>query len=228
MPDADAPPCAIVIFGATGDLAARKLMPALYALHLAGKLHPDTVVVGFGRSQLSDDALRERLREAVADHHGGELGEDWRRLAERICFVQGAYDDPAAYRALAERLRALGRPDHLYYTATPPQTYAAIVAGLADAGLAAEDEGFRRVVIEKPFGEDLASARELNGHVLERFRESQVYRIDHYLAKETAQNLAVLRFANTLFEPIWSNRAIDQAVCRPGRARRRGRLAGRR
>jgi glucose-6-phosphate 1-dehydrogenase len=202
-------PCAIVIFGATGDLTARKLMPALHALHLAGKLHPRSAIVGFGRSEMSADALRDRLGEALAEHQGASLGEDWQRLAERIGYVRGDYDDPAAYVRLADHLSELGLPDHLYYTATPPQAYADIVAGLAEAGLASEAAGFRRLVIEKPFGEDLPSARDLNAHVLERFRETQVYRIDHYLAKETAQNLAVLRFANTLFEPMWSNRAID-------------------
>jgi glucose-6-phosphate 1-dehydrogenase len=202
-------PCAIVIFGATGDLAARKLLPALHALHRDGQLHPDTVVVGFGRSDLDDDGLRRQLGAGVAEHGGGELDDAWQDLAERITYVRGSYDDPDAFEALAGHLRDLGRPDHVYYTATPPQTYAPIVSGLADAGLASEREGFRRVVIEKPFGEDFESAQALNAHVLERFSESQVYRIDHYLAKETAQNLAVLRFANTLFEPIWSNRAID-------------------
>ena len=202
-------PCSIVIFGATGDLAARKLMPALHALHLAGSLHPDTAVVGFGRSALSDEALREQLGEALGEALGERPGDPWRHLAERVSYVQGGYDEPAAYARLADRLRSAGLPDHVYYTATPPQTYADIVAGLADAGLGPEDDGFRRLVVEKPFGEDEAGARALNAFILDRFREAQVYRIDHYLAKETAQNLAVLRFANAIFEPIWSNRAID-------------------
>jgi len=202
-------PSSIVIFGATGDLAARKLIPALHALHVNGRLHPDTLVVGFGRSDLSDDGLRERLGDALAEQLGEPPGDAWDHLAPRITYLRGGYDEPEAYGRLAERLRSLGRPDHVYYTATPPQAYDAIVAGLADTGLAHEADGFRRLVIEKPFGEDEASARELNAFVLERFRETQVYRIDHYLAKETAQNLAVLRFANTIFEPIWSNRAID-------------------
>jgi glucose-6-phosphate 1-dehydrogenase len=202
-------PSSFVIFGATGDLAARKLVPALHALQRAGWLHPKTVVVGFGRSEMSDDALRERLGEALAEQLDGPLDDAWRHLAARLHYVRGNYDDGAAYARLADRLREVGHGDHVYYTATPPQTYGDIVTGLADAGLADESEGYRRLVIEKPFGEDLDSARGLNALVLERFRESQVYRIDHYLAKETAQNLAVLRFANTLFEPIWSNRAID-------------------
>jgi len=202
-------PCSFVIFGVTGDLAARKLVPALHALQRGGWLHPQTVVVGFGRSEMSDDALRERLGDALAEHLDGPLDDAWRDLAARLHYVRGNYDDDAAYARLADRLREVGHGDHVYYTATPPQTYRDIVTGLADAGLADESAGFRRLVIEKPFGEDLDSARRLNALVLDRFRESQVYRIDHYLAKETAQNLAVLRFANTLFEPIWSNRAID-------------------
>lgn len=204
-----AKPCSIVIFGATGDLAARKLVPALHTLHRNGTLHRDTAVIGFGRSDLDDEALRGRLGDALAEHLDGPLDDAWRALAARIRYVRGAYDETAAYGRLAEALREIGHPDHVYYTATPPQAYDAIVAGLADVGLADEQAGFRRVVIEKPFGVDLDSARALNAFVLERFRETQVYRIDHYLAKETAQNLAVLRFANTIFEPIWSNRAID-------------------
>ena len=202
-------PSSFVIFGVTGDLAARKLVPALHALQRDGWLHPETVVIGYGRSELSDDALRQRLGEALAEQQDGPLGDAWHHLAARIHYVRGGYDEPAAYARLAERLRDAGHDDHVYYTATPPQTYGDIVSGLADAGLADEAAGYRRLVIEKPFGEDLDSARDLNALVLERFKESQVYRIDHYLAKETAQNLAVLRFANTLFEPIWSNRAID-------------------
>ena len=202
-------PCSFVIFGVTGDLAARKLVPALHALGREGRLHPATTVIGFGRSDVSDDGLRERLADALVEQQGGPLDDAWRRLADRVHYVRGGYDEPRAYARLAERLRALGHGDHVYYTATPPQTYGDIVSGLADAGLADETDGFRRLVIEKPFGEDVDSARALNALVLDRFRETQVYRIDHYLAKETAQNLAVLRFANALFEPIWSNRAVD-------------------
>ena len=210
MSDTSEPhPSSFVVFGVTGDLAARKLVPALVALQRGGWLHPETVVIGFGRSDLSDDALRQRLGEALAEQQDGPLDDAWHHLAARVHYVRGGYDEPAAYGRLAERLADVGHGDHVYYTATPPQTYGDIVSGLADAGLADEATGYRRLVIEKPFGEDLASARELNALVLERFKETQVYRIDHYLAKETAQNLAVLRFANTLFEPIWSNRAID-------------------
>ena len=123
-------------------------------------------------------------------------------------YVQGQYEAKAGYRALAQKLAALALPDRVFYTATPPAAYAGIVAGLAGAKLN-ESEGFVRLVVEKPFGHDLESALELNASILEHFDEAQVYRIDHYLAKETAQNLSALRFANTLFEPIWSNRYLD-------------------
>lgn len=193
----------------TGDLSARKLIPALLALHVAGELHPDTVVLGFGRSKLSDDELRAALWKAVQEHAPDADPVAWATLSRRIFYLRGDYADPAAYQALATRLEELGRKDHVYYTATPPETYGSIADGLAAAGLADESEGFRRLVVEKPFGTDLASAVELNEQLLSHFKERQVYRIDHYLAKETAQNLAVLRFANTLFEPMWSNRTVD-------------------
>ena len=204
-----APATAFVIFGITGDLAARKLMPALFQLHRQGALDEDTILVGYGRSPLSDEELRARLAEALARHAEWRDGADWDTLAERVHYVQGGYDEPEGFRRLAERLEGWGRDNRIFYTATPPQTYEPIVRGLAAAGLHEERNGWSRLVIEKPFGDDLATAQELNRHVLERFREDQVYRIDHYLAKETAQNLAVLRFANSIFEPVWSNRYVD-------------------
>ncbi len=203
------PPATVVIFGITGDLAARKLLPALHALLRSEAIHPETTLVGFARSDIDEDDLRQRLSAAAREHVDDIDGEAWRRLVGGLRYVRGGYDDPDAYARLARLLADLEPRDHVYYTATPPETYAPIVAGLAAAGLADESDGYRRLVVEKPFGADLASARELNAFVLERFSEAQVYRIDHYLAKETAQNLAVLRFANTLFEPVWSNRAID-------------------
>jgi glucose-6-phosphate 1-dehydrogenase len=204
-----APATAFVIFGITGDLAARKLMPALFQLHRQGALDEDTILVGYGRSPMSDEDLRARLAEALARHAEWRDGADWDTLVERIHYVQGDYDEPQGFRRLAERLEGWGRDNRIFYTATPPQTYEPIVRGLAEAGLHEGGNGWSRLVIEKPFGDDLATAQELNRHVLERFREDQVYRIDHYLAKETAQNLAVLRFANSIFEPVWSNRYVD-------------------
>jgi len=204
-----APACAFVIFGVTGDLAARKLLPALYALHADGGLHPDTRVVGFARSAPEDDAsLRARLGDAAREHVPNLDASAWESLAERIVSVRGGYDE-AGFEALAERLGELGLDDHVYYTATPPEAYTPIVRGLAQAGLSRSDRGVRRIVVEKPFGSDLDSAQALNRELQQAFDEADVFRIDHYLAKETAQNLAVLRFANALFEPVWSNRYVD-------------------
>jgi glucose-6-phosphate 1-dehydrogenase len=203
-----APATAIVIFGITGDLAARKLLPALYALHLDGGLNDDTVVVGYARSDLNDDSLRQRLRTALERFGDRFDAGSWDELAARIHYVRGGYNDLDGFERLAARLATLDRDHRLFYTSTPPEAYEGIVRTLGEAGLATSD-GWTRLVIEKPFGHDLASAKTLNEVILGCFEEEQVYRIDHYLAKETAQNLAVLRFANTLFEPIWSNRYID-------------------
>lgn len=203
-----APATAIIIFGITGDLAARKLLPALFALHLDGGLDDGAVVVGYARSDLDDDALRERLGAALERFSDRYDADRWAELAPRVHYVRGGYDDLEGFERLAAKLAALGRENRLFYTSTPPEAYEGIVCTLGEAGLASS-AGRTRLVIEKPFGHDLESARALNEVVLERFEEEQIYRIDHYLAKETAQNLAVLRFANTLFEPIWSNRYIE-------------------
>ncbi len=209
-PEVDtAPPSAFVIFGATGDLAARKLMPALFELHRQGALHEDSVIVGFGRTELDDEALRQLLGEALQRFGRDVEPSAWERLAERVHYVRGGYDEVEGFTRLAERLESLGPTHRVFYTATPPETYAGIARNLAAAGLHREDAGWARLVVEKPFGDDLASAVALNRDILEHFQEHQVYRIDHYLAKETAQNLAVLRFANSIFEPVWSNRYVD-------------------
>ena len=212
-----APPCAFVIFGITGDLAARKLIPALLYLHREGALHERTAIVGYARSDHTLDDLRERLRKAVADDDA--FDEDaWTSLAERISYVRGGYEDADDFARLADHLDELGIASRVFYTATPPETYSGIVHALGASGLHRAERGdgsgeggepFVRLVVEKPFGSDLASARELNGTVLEHFREDQVFRIDHYLAKETAQNLAALRFANAFFEPMWTNTYVD-------------------
>ena len=206
---ATAPSTAFVIFGITGDLAARKLLPALFQLHLKGELDEGSMLVGYGRSELTDEALRDRLRQALAQHADPLDKAAWEALEGRIHYVQGGYDDAEGFRRLAGRLDDWGLDNRVFYTATPPETYETIVHQLAEAGLNRQERGWSRLVIEKPFGDDLDTARKLNQHVLQRFSEDQVYRIDHYLAKETAQNLAVLRFANSIFEPVWSNRYVD-------------------
>jgi glucose-6-phosphate 1-dehydrogenase len=202
--------CAFVIFGVTGDLAARKLLPALWALHRDGALHPESRIVGYARSDGDDASLRAQARTELERYAGDLDAADWDQLAERIHYVRGGYDDPAGHRSLAERLDEIGLSRRLFYTATPPATYAGIAEAMAEAGLHRTPAGgWARLVIEKPFGHDLDSARDLNDRLRAVFDEDQIYRIDHYLAKETAQNLAVLRFANALFEPIWSNRYVD-------------------
>lgn len=205
-----APKCAFVIFGITGDLAARKLLPALYQLHKDGALHPETTIVGYARSELDDAALRQRLKEALTRHVSDFDAKLWDELAPRISYVAGSgYDDVKAFKKLCKHLENLGEPNRVFYTSTPPNAYQPIVGALAESGLHRSEGGFVRLVIEKPFGTDLESAIQLNDYVLKRFNEDQIYRIDHYLAKETAQNLSALRFANTLFEPIWNNKYLD-------------------
>ncbi len=206
----DAPSCAFVILGITGDLAARKLLPALYELHRQGELHPDTIIIGYARSDLDDHGLRTRLREAVSAFVPDFDEASWTSLSERIFYQQGGYADEADFTRLRERLQQTGLQRFVFYTSTPPSTYRGIVSGLTRAGLnRAQEGGWSRIVIEKPFGDDLQSARELNEVMSDSFEEEQIYRIDHYLGKETAQNIAALRFANALFEPTWNNRYID-------------------
>ncbi len=231
-------PCALVIFGVTGDLAHRKLIPALYDLACHGVLPAAFTIVGVGRQPLDDAVMRERLLQAVDDHYGQESadGEACERVLRAPRYVQGEFDDPETYRRLTAVLEDLDRQggtagNRVLYLATPPSQFPVIVRGLGASGLARRGawgvgqggpsprgdagaaggvgQGWTRVVVEKPFGRDLASAVELNAIMREVFDERQVYRIDHYLAKETAQNLLVLRFANTLFEPVWNRRYVD-------------------
>jgi glucose-6-phosphate 1-dehydrogenase len=209
-------PCVVVIFGATGDLARRKLLPALYALALEHRLPVGLTVLGVARRPMSDDEFRRQMREAVAEH--GRTGPpdavEWEPFAEGLFYQDLDYHDQGAYGALAERLVRLDaergtRGNYLFYLATPPSVFPVAVTQLGAAGLARSGTGWRRVVIEKPIGHDLASARALNTVIAESFDESQVYRIDHYLGKETVQNLLVFRFANGIFEPLWNRAHVD-------------------
>ncbi len=222
----DPDPCSLVIFGVTGDLTHRKLIPALYDLGCHGVLPADTTLVGYGRQGLADDPLRARMREAIDDHYGqadvdGALCE---RILRAPKYVQGELDEPEGYARLADTLDDLDRQgsrgNRMFYLATPPSQFEPIIRRLGEAGLArrgafdaahgmGEPAGWTRIVIEKPFGRDLTTAQYLNAVLAEVFYERQVYRIDHYLAKETAQNLLVLRFANGIFEPVWNRRYVD-------------------
>lgn len=208
-------PVVIVIFGASGDLTQRKLMPALHTL-ASQRLMPERyAVLGVARSPLSDEAFRAQVREGVAANARikPDVRLPWESFASNLSYLPIGYEDPDSYQLLTQRLNALsaelGSDNILFYLSTPPQLYQPIVAHLGAAGLAAGDNGWRRIVIEKPFGHDLSSARALNTAVHEVFDEEQIYRIDHYLGKETVQNLLVLRFANAIFEPLWNRNYVS-------------------
>jgi glucose-6-phosphate 1-dehydrogenase len=215
------PSCAIVIFGASGDLAHRKLIPALYELALQGLLNEHSYIVGYSRSAVSDDQYRAQCREAVEKHARSQpINPDtWRKLQERIYYVQANYGSAEDHVKLASRLDQLDAKfgneagNRLFYLATPPNTFEPIISALGEHRSAGTADGqparWERIIIEKPFGRDLASARKLNGLLLNHFTEEQVFRIDHYLGKETVQNLMVMRFANSIFEPIWNYKYID-------------------
>lgn len=204
-------PTTIVIFGASGDLARRKLIPALYNNFRKQRLPQALRILGFARRDWSDDEFRRRLRESVREHGPGFDEETWNRFTANIAYLRGDLDVFEDYEKLRSHLERMegGSTHRLYYLATAPEHYGPACEHLAAAGLTAETDGRRRIIIEKPFGRDLDSAQALNKLVHAAFREEQVYRIDHYLGKETAQNILFLRFANTLFEPVWNRRYVS-------------------
>lgn len=213
-----APATILVIFGASGDLTARKLIPALYNLALDSLLPADFHLIGFGRKPVADAEFRQQARAAIGEFSRRPLdAEVWGDLDGSTHYHAGAYDEPEAYRSLAERIRQIeqqcGREMQLvFYISTPPTVFAPIIENLGACGLATHLVKGRpgaKVIIEKPFGRDLPSARDLNAVIARNFHESQVYRIDHYLGKETVQNLLVTRFANAIFEPIWNREFVD-------------------
>ena len=203
----------LVIFGASGDLTSRKLVPALYHLFQKDRLSADTRIVGFSRTTYSDEAWRESLAETTAKFSGKRFDPDaWKRFAPLLHYQPGdlqSDDDFDALHARLVRLEDADRVVRVYYLATAPQFYEEAVGRLGASGLAIQAHGPRRIVIEKPFGTDLATAHRLNEAVHQVFDEEQVYRIDHYLGKETVQNIMVLRFANSIFEPVWNRNYID-------------------
>jgi glucose-6-phosphate 1-dehydrogenase len=205
------PPQAIVIFGASGDLTKRKLLPAFYHLFLQGLLPEGFVIVGYARTEMDDDGFREHAHDAIATY-GRRVPEAqaWASFAKRLEYVTGDFSNPGAMEPVVEYLhhadaRHGTKGGRFFYAATPPSVYPDIVARIGEAGLA---EG-ARIVFEKPFGHDLASAESLNASIHQVFDESQVFRIDHYLGKETVQNILAFRFANGLFEPVWNRRYLD-------------------
>jgi glucose-6-phosphate 1-dehydrogenase len=210
------PPCVLVIFGAAGDLTKRKLIPALYNLK-KGNLLPDSfAVIGVARAEMDDEEFRKRLTDEMHEFATDDVDpQDWQWLAERIYYLSGDFDDNDTFVRLKDRLSKVdaerkAQGNYFFYLATAPDYFALIVQQLGSVELASEgDDYWRRVVIEKPFGRDLDSARKLNQELKEVLHERQIYRIDHYLGKETVQNILVFRFSNGIFEPIWNRRYID-------------------
>ena len=207
-------PATLVIFGASGDLTRRKLLPALYQLSLGQRLPARFSVIGVARTPMSDDQFRQHLHDSLREFAGQDaLDEVGRSLAGRMHYLAGEMNDPALYKRLESKLAEIdGGEGVLYYLAIPPSAYSTVIEHLGAAalsGLTAPPGTWRRVIVEKPFGTDLETARALNRIVHRHFDEEQVFRIDHYLGKETVQNLMVFRFANGIFEPIWNRRYID-------------------
>lgn len=211
-------PSALVIFGVTGDLSRKKLMPAVYDLANRGLLPPGFALVGFARRDWEDQDFAQVVYEAVKEHARTEFREEtWQQLLQGIRFVSGEFDNPDSFAKLRETVEKLDvergtMGNHAYYLSIPPKAFPLVAKQLKDSGLVGEDRGddhWRRVVIEKPFGHDLDSARDLNKALEVAFPADSIFRIDHYLGKETVQNILALRFANELYEPIWNRNYVD-------------------
>ena len=216
MPYADEP-SALVIFGASGDLTRRKLVPALWSLYATRTLPEPFTILGTSRTELTDEAFRGQMREAVTAFARVKIpsGVVWDRFAQNLFYVAGDPSQPDLYARLRQRLEELerkrgGPTNRIFYAATPPSLYDDIAEQLGKAGLAQAPNGWTRIVIEKPFGRDLESARALNRQLTSVFKEEQLYRIDHYLGKETVQNILVFRFANEIFEPVWNRNHVAE------------------
>jgi glucose-6-phosphate 1-dehydrogenase len=205
---------ALIIFGASGDLTRRKIIPALHSLEFARLIPKSTQIIGVARSPLTDDEFRDQLSKGITKNSRLQPGVkgQWPSSAN-LSYLEGGYDDPKTYHLLAEKLSNSGKEssnvNHLFYLATPETVFPHIVEQLDKSGLVRPGSGWRRIVIEKPFGRDRRSARALNREVHTVFHEDQVYRIDHYLGKETVQNIVSLRFANAIFEPLWNRNYVD-------------------
>jgi glucose-6-phosphate 1-dehydrogenase len=207
--------CLVVIFGASGDLTRRKLIPGLYNLACTGCMNPQFEVLGVGRTRMTSEEFRAKLREAVPQSSDTRdfSEEHWKEFEQRLHYFSGDITDDKFYARLRDRLGEMGKslsaPNHLFYVSTPASVAGPIVEGLARAGLNLGNGGWARIILEKPFGHDLKSAHDLNEIVHESFDEKDVFRIDHYLGKETVQNILVFRFGNSLFEPVWNRNYID-------------------
>ncbi len=209
------PPLVLVIFGATGDLTRRKLIPSLYSLFCEGLLPEGFQIVGFARENLTDDGFRSLMRTALEEFASAPDPADWERFTDRLCYIGSVFEDESGFARLSQRLTALDDQkgtsgNRLYYLAIPPGAVEQVVEQLGGADLVYEgEEPWSRIIIEKPFGRDHASACALNRVLEPNFHERQIFRIDHYLGKETVQNLLVFRFANVVWEPIWNRRYVD-------------------
>ena len=208
------PPTTLVIFGATGDLAGRKLLPAVYNLRRGGLLPESFHIIGIGRRDAGDEQFRAHAHDSIATFSRTGLDDDtWRTLEPKLEFIRGDLDDPALYRTLARRLGdgdfQAGSSQRVFYLAVSPAFFGTIAKSLAAVGLGAEADPPTRLMIEKPFGHDLDTALALNAEVSSAFDESQIFRIDHYLGKETVQNVQVMRFANGILEPVWNRRYVE-------------------
>jgi glucose-6-phosphate 1-dehydrogenase len=213
-----APPTVVVIFGASGDLTARKLIPAIYNLSVDNLLPADFHLVGYGRKTMSDDEFRAIASKAIKDFSRREMDDKvWARVSANTTYVAGAYDEKAGFDRLADHIKEIEKGvgsevQSMFYISTPPSVFFPIIENLGASGLGGRYLGkphHSKVIIEKPFGKDLESAKALNAELRSVFEENQVYRIDHYLGKETVQDLLVQRFANSIFEPIWNRNFID-------------------
>jgi glucose-6-phosphate 1-dehydrogenase len=208
-------PCVMVIFGASGDLTKRKLIPALYNLAKEGYLPPQFALVGIARSAMSSEQFRDKITADMNSFYANDLGDSWGEFAKRLHYLSGSGTDENTYLELKNLLARIDSDyqtggNYFYYLATSPDLFAPIVQQLGHAGLAREEnDRWRRIIIEKPFGHDLDSARTLNQELRDVLRENQIYRIDHYLGKETVQNLLLFRFGNGIFEPVWNRNYID-------------------
>ncbi|MGF1473217.1 MAG: glucose-6-phosphate dehydrogenase [Rubrobacteraceae bacterium] len=209
-------PVVVVIFGASGDLTKRKLIPALYDLAAQRRLPMEFAVVGLSRTEMSHEEFRDRLREGVEEQRANSFSEEvWETFSNGLFYLAGDSTHPDTYQELKEFMKQLDedreiRGNRIFYLSSSASLFAPIVEQLGDAGMnEGEDGGYARLVIEKPFGHDLESAEELNADIQEHFGEDQIYRIDHYLGKETVQNILALRFSNGIFEPIWNQHYVD-------------------
>jgi glucose-6-phosphate 1-dehydrogenase len=211
-----AEPCVVVIFGATGDLTRRKLLPALFRLSRQRLLPAEFAVLGIARHGMSDDEFRLKMREALDEFADEEIDEAaWSSFATGLFYLTGEFDDKSMYVKLKERLAEIDvarntQNNHLFYLATAPDFFRTVAQQLGASGMGrGSDSGWTRIIVEKPFGHDLESAKALNAELASVFNENQIFRIDHYLGKETVQNLLVFRFANSIFEPLWNHNYID-------------------